>query len=77
MRKYDQGSLVRVTVSADEAHRFAYRWPCSGIKWGDKFSFTFEKSNGDLVDMHGDKERHDGSAILAISEDASKYAGLR
>ncbi len=74
MRKYNQGAFVRVTVSESEAYAFAQRWPGSGL--GDRgLSFTFDKSNGDLVDLHGD-EGADESAVSALADDAKDYAGL-
>jgi len=67
---------VRVTVSEGEVYDFGVRWPCFGPY--TPFSFTFDKRNGDLVDMAGDKPgRHDEAGVLALSEDAWMYACKR
>ena len=75
MRCFDQGAFYRVTVSQDEVHSFASRWPCFGPRVA--FSFTFDKANGDLVDIHGDTEDHDGRGVAALSEDCQKYGETR
>lgn len=70
MRVYDQGSCFRVTVSADEVYEWSKRWPCSGLHGA--ISFTFDKRNGDLVDVaHPGSE--DGAALVALSQDAQRY----
>lgn len=81
MRVYDQGALVRVTCSADDVAAFKRTWPASGMHYGDRCSFTFDKRNGDLVDMSyngrfPEPARVDGSAIAALSQDAQKFAGV-
>ena len=73
MRKYDQGCFVRVTVSRSEVDNFRSTWPCSSLP--DRgISFTFDKRNGDLVDMF--PYDLDGSDVVALSQDAQQYAGL-
>jgi hypothetical protein len=70
MRCYDQGSEYRVTVSAGEVWEWSRRWPCSGLD--GPCSFTFDKRNGDLVDVaHPGSE--DGPALVALSQDAQAY----
>jgi len=70
MRAYDQGSLVRVTMTADEVDYFKSRWPCSGLP-SRAFWCILEKRNGDLVDIH---QRFDGEAASAIVDDCKHYA---
>lgn len=78
MRAFDQGSEFRVTVSRDEVADFKRRWPNSGLPTR-AVSFTYDKENGDLVDLA--PFEMDGEASLALSEDAQKYGekklGLR
>jgi hypothetical protein len=74
MRKHDEGCFVRVTVSRREVETFASRWPCFGPRRA--MSFTFDKRNGDLVDVTGEVESHDGHGIVALSNDAQAYAGI-
>ena len=73
MRKFDQGAHVRVAVSASEVERFKATWPCSGLP-SRGISFTFDKRNGDLVDLNPNSV--DGEAAVALSEDAARYAGV-
>lgn len=72
MRVFDQGAFVRVTVSEPEVDRFNRKWPGSTLD--GPYSFTFDKSNGDLVDMAG---KGDGSEHVALSTDAQNYAAKR
>lgn len=71
MRMYKQGREIRVCVNADEVEEFNYRWPCSELT-GHPISFTFA-SNGDLVDTNA-RGKEGGDALLALSQDAWKYA---
>lgn len=74
MRKYQQGSMTRVTCDRYDVDRFCQAWPGSGFAWGDTCSFTFEWT-GDLVDAR--YPRHaDQAALVALAEDAQRYAGL-
>ena len=70
MRRFNQGAYIRVTVSENEVSDFARRWPC----FGDvrPLSFTFEASNGDLVEVHGDNGM-DESGVAALADDAYEY----
>ena len=72
MRRYKQGSLIRVTVSEREVYAFAHRWPCFGRI--APLSFTFD-SNGDLVDLTGNRDM-DGAGVSALADNARKYAWL-
>jgi hypothetical protein len=74
MHVYDNGSLYSVAVSAAEVREFAARWPCSGMRYATRgIRFQFEKSNGDLVDISGERGTYDGSATLALSQDAQAF----
>ena len=78
MRVFNQGDSYRVTVSEDEVDRFNDTWPCSelrGLRRG--VSFTFDKRNGDLVDLSPSGEKYDGGALAALSRDAKAYGVKR
>jgi hypothetical protein len=75
MRYYDNGSLYTVTVSEREVSDFASRWPCFGPRramW-----FQFEKRTGDLIDMGGDSEDHDGYGVGVLADVAKDYGASR
>ena len=75
MRVFNQGCFYRVTVSAQEVYQWSLRWPCSGLAC-NSHSFTFDKQNGDLVDIsHPGSE--DGEALMALSGDAQAYGRKR
>lgn len=76
MRIRDCGAYVNVNVSADEVRAFKASWPCSGLP-SRAIGFQFDKRNGDLVDVWGTREEHDGPALLALSHDAGNYAAKR
>jgi len=69
MKAYDNGCFVTIRVSTNEVDDFKSRWPCSGLP-SRPIEFCFEKKNGDLVDIKPDI---DGSAAVALSEDAWKF----
>lgn len=74
MRAYDNGSFYTVSVSYLDIAAFADTWPCSGMRNPKvPLAFTFDKRNGDLVDMVGESEEYDQSALLALSQDAQAY----
>ena len=75
MRAFDQGSLVRVTISEREVWDFKQNWPCSGLP-NVGLSFVFDKDNGDLKDAHPDTKLRnaDGAALNAIIDNAKDYA---
>ncbi len=72
MRFYDLGDCYRVTVSEREVDDWNRYWPCSTLS--GKWSFTFDKRNGDLVDCEG---KGDGAESVALSHDAQAYARKR
>jgi hypothetical protein len=69
MRAFNQGAVVRVTVSPWDVYRFNQRWPGSCLEFG--YSFTFDSRNGDLVDLTGSG---DGTELTALAQDAQNYA---
>lgn len=73
MKVYDQGSDFRVTVSANEVYAWSRRWPGANLR--DRgYSFTFDKKNGDLVDMAPWPLRgEDEAAVSALADDAKEY----
>lgn len=58
-----------VMVSNRDVQKFRAAWPCSGIHPNARFVFTFER-NGDLADVWCSHKYEDGSAIVALSDDA-------
>jgi hypothetical protein len=74
MRFYDRGSSFVVTVSRNEVQKFAQSWPCFGKR--RELWFEFEKRNGDLVGLHGDRGM-DGTAVSALADDAKAYGQKR
>lgn len=80
MRFFDQGGHYSVVVTETDVDRFNDRWPASELRGLRGVTFQFEKRNGDLVDIeyhNGDSEQWDGSALLALSQDAQKYGETR
>lgn len=75
MRKFDYGSEIRVTLSADEVATFGRTWPCANLP-ARGYSFTFDKRNGDLLDYAPQSTHADERAVLALSQDAQAYAGV-
>lgn len=73
------GSAVSVQVPAVDVRRFRAVWPCSGLDPARGGSFVFQKSNGDLIDLHGgfvDRSTNpsiDGGAICALADDAKAF----
>jgi hypothetical protein len=77
MQFFDNGSMFTVTVTTREVEAFRDIWPCSSLR-SAPVTFQFEKNNGDLVHSN-DAQKHpnaDGSAILALCDDAKAY-GLK
>jgi hypothetical protein len=79
MRVFDNGSMFTVSYSPSDCEAFAHgragTWPCSTVK--GRGSFTFDKSNGDLVDASGSATRGDGLDWLAFSRDCQDYGTMR
>ena len=73
MKIFNQGSYIRVTADQNDLMRFASIWPCSGISHGDRMSATFDKRNGDLVDIYV-SNAFDSGAEVALVEDLKSYA---
>lgn len=67
------GGASRVRFAPAALARFARVWPCMGDVSGP-LQFEFAR-NGDLVDVQGDADL-DGAAVLALSHDAQRLAGL-
>ena len=81
MKFYSQGSFFRVTVSENEISDFKRSWPCSDFRHGDRASFTFDRENGDLIDLwimnsHAGTVERDGPDVSALADDAKAY-GLK
>jgi hypothetical protein len=79
MRLYRHGTILRVTLSADDVAALRDRWPCSGLRYGDRLSVWLDGRNGDLVDYYFNGRspapaRVDESALRALTEDANNYA---
>ena len=78
MQCFDNGCFFTVTITSREVEDFASHWPCSGLNF-KPVTFQFDKSNGDLVDSN-DTFQHpsaDGSAIVALADDAKSYGAKR
>ena len=77
--KSEPGSpYVRVNLSQNFVEEFKEQWPVSGLP-NAAIYFEFDKRNGDLVDIGSRRslDRAEGSgALLALSEDAQKFAGI-
>jgi hypothetical protein len=75
MRYHDNGAFYSVSVSAAELRDFAACWPCSGMRGASRgMAFQFDKRNGDLVDIDGERAGYDEGAVVALSEDAQRFA---
>ena len=75
MKYFDQGSLLRVTMSHHDVYHFSTQWPCAHLNEWKGVSFTFEKRNGDLVDSN-DADNHpdaDSGALSAMVDDCKAY----
>lgn len=76
MRAFDQGASVRVCASAGDVWKFRQSWPCSGLP-DQALSFTFDKRNGDLEDVHPDADSTPQDALSALADDCKAYAQKR
>ena len=74
MKVFNQGTFIRVTADRRDLFLFAQRWPCSGIDTYDRMSATFQKDNGDLVDLRCSSKSIDGGAEVALIQDMREYA---
>jgi len=76
VRVYDQGSYYRVTASEAFVYDWSRRWPGSQFRHLNRgVSFTFDKRNGDLVDLF--PYELDGDDVLALSEDLQRIGARR
>ena len=75
MRAYDNGCFYSCSVSAADVRAFKRTYACSGLPERSIW-FQWDKRNGDLVDVRPNLEDlgASGSAVLAICEDAQRYA---
>ena len=73
MRAYDQGVFILVTCDQWDVDAFNRTWPCSSLN--GPVSFTFDRRNGDLVDLR--PSHIDGPEVVALSTDAQNYAAKR
>jgi hypothetical protein len=65
----------RVDVSGSDIALFTSQWPGANLVGLEGVCFGYDK-NGDLVDIvydNGDSDQWDGSALVALSEDAGLY----
>lgn len=75
-------SHIWIEVPAKNVADFAARWPCSGLPDDQGVVFGFDKRNGDLIEIEwsafgeGEPEGVNDGAVLALSYDAQKFAGL-
>lgn len=75
MRYIDNGSCYSVQVGRRDVETFRRSWPCSTLPLR-AITFQFDKRNGDLVDIYP-YNVPDGSDLLALSQDAQKWAEAR
>lgn len=76
MKVIANGGELVVEVSEADIYSFNSRWPCSELRELTGVTFTFDKPNGDLVDIeyaNGSSDDWDGSALVALSEDAREF----
>ena len=74
MRAYDNGSFFTVTVSEHEVRHFAEQWPCFGRIRAYWFQFD---NHGNLVDTNHQEGETDGTAIVALADDAKAYGARK
>lgn len=75
MKAHDNGCFYSVQLSTADVENFKDQWPCNGMP-SRPIWFQFDKRNGDLVDMrpaNWEERGADGSAMLALAEDAQNY----
>ena len=76
MRAYDNGCLYSTQCTSRDVDKFKSQWTCNGMPTAAIW-FQFDKRNGDLVDMkpsNWEERGADGSAMVALSQDAQTYA---
>ena len=75
MKAFDNGCFFSVQCDRFDVMAFKEQWPCNGMP-DSPIWFQFDKRNGDLVDMkpsNWEERGADGSAMVALSEDAQNY----
>ena len=83
MKAFNQGAFLRVTADQWDVRRFADQWPCNGFGPWDRLSCTFDKRNGDLVDLQingrypPEESQIDNGAIIALVRDCQFYGHKR
>lgn len=73
MKAKHLGATIAVNLTARDVADFNRRWPCSDIP-ERRCWFEFANRNGDLVDMSPHLMDFDGPALLALSQDAQRFA---
>lgn len=79
MRAFIHLHGYRVALNEDDIDRFNDEWPCSNLRGLRGVTFGYD-ARGDLVDIwyrNGNAERWDGPELVALSEDAQRYAESR
>lgn len=79
MKAHDNGSFFSVSISAQDVAAFKDNWPCSGLP-EKRIWAQFDKRNGDLVDLapsNLEERGADGSALLALLQDAQNFAAKK
>lgn len=72
MRVSDQGAFFTVSYSRQDLEAFKRKWPA--FHGSGAGSFTFEKSNGDLVDATGSAVKYgETDGWSAFADDCKKY----
>jgi len=74
MRAYGQGAFVRVVASTVDVQAFNDRWPCSTVP-ERRVSFTFDRRNGDLVDL--EPQGINGTEVVSLARDCQGHARAR
>ena len=77
-----QAGWVLVHITGEDTDKFNRQWPCSPIPNGSDFLIELDARNGDLVNVtmhledgqYVDSADYDGSALLAICNDANNFA---
>lgn len=79
MKAHDNGCFFSVSISARDVADFKSSWSCSGLP-ERRIWAQFDKRNGDLVDLTPndlEDKGADGSAVLALLQDAQNYAAKK
>jgi hypothetical protein len=81
MKATKQAGWVLVSVPSETVNEFNRHYPCSPIPDDADFLIELDSRNGDLVnitahvnDAYVDSSEFDGSALLALTLDATNFA---